>query len=138
MAAVLTVEHHGKGRCLRRLRLWGLTGNRTHTVSSARLPIAFQPLRFPSPVGLRLDLERTPVKAEPGSTTGNLPVVFNSGVLWEFQAMYVEVAKTGSSKIQPKGQVAVVECAPDDSGHSPMDPGEGHFTHKIGYGRSVM
>lgn len=91
MAAVLTVEHHGKGRCLRRLRLRGLTGNRTHTVNSARLPIAFQPLRVPSPVGLGLDLERTPVKAEPGSTTGNLPVVFNSDVLWEFQAMYVEV-----------------------------------------------
>lgn len=64
MAAVFTVEHRGKGRCPRVLLLWGLTANRTDPMSSTPILIAKQPLRFPSPVGLGLDLGWTPVKAE--------------------------------------------------------------------------
>lgn len=56
------------------LLLWGLTANRTDPGSSTPIPIAIQPLGFPSPVGLGVTLGGRQSKLN-RPTTGNLPVI---------------------------------------------------------------
>lgn len=52
----------------------GLTANRTDPGSSTPIPVAIQPLRFPSPVGLGVTLGGRQSKLN-RPTTGNLPVI---------------------------------------------------------------